>query len=40
VNLGRTRADPLLTLKLTERCSQGLSFLLDVPGFSVESDPY
>jgi NAD-dependent SIR2 family protein deacetylase len=28
VNLGRTRADDLLTLKITERCSEALKFLL------------
>jgi NAD-dependent SIR2 family protein deacetylase len=28
VNLGRTRADDLLTLKVTERCDEALSFLL------------
>ena len=28
VNLGRTRADELLTLKVTERCSEALAFLL------------
>ncbi len=28
VNLGRTRADDLLTLKVTERCSEALAFLL------------
>jgi NAD-dependent SIR2 family protein deacetylase len=28
VNLGRTRADGLLTLKVTERCADALSFLL------------
>jgi NAD-dependent SIR2 family protein deacetylase len=30
INLGRTRADDLLTLKVTERCSDALSFLCDV----------
>ena len=28
VNLGRTRADELLTLKVTERCADALAFLL------------
>jgi NAD-dependent SIR2 family protein deacetylase len=28
VNLGRTRADPLLRLKVTRRCSLALAFLL------------
>jgi len=28
INLGRTRADPLLTLKVTESCSSALAFLL------------
>jgi NAD-dependent SIR2 family protein deacetylase len=28
VNLGRTRADDLLTLKVEERCEAALSFLL------------
>jgi hypothetical protein len=28
VNLGRTRADDLLTLKVTDRCVNALSFLL------------
>ena len=28
VNLGRTRADELLTLKVTERCAEALAFLL------------
>jgi NAD-dependent SIR2 family protein deacetylase len=32
VNLGRTRADALLTLKVTERCADALSFLLQAPG--------
>ena len=30
VNLGRTRADDLLALKVTERCADALSFLLDL----------
>jgi NAD-dependent SIR2 family protein deacetylase len=29
VNLGRTRADDLLTLKVVERCADALSFMLD-----------
>jgi len=29
VNLGRTRADELLALKITQRCSEALSFLLE-----------
>jgi NAD-dependent SIR2 family protein deacetylase len=29
VNLGRTRADDLLTLKVEERCEAALGFLLD-----------
>jgi NAD-dependent SIR2 family protein deacetylase len=32
VNLGRTRADGLLTLKITERCADALSFLLGASG--------
>ena len=32
VNLGRTRADDLLTLKVTERCGDALAFLLEPPG--------
>jgi len=32
VNLGTTRADGLLTLKVGERCADALSFLLDPPG--------
>lgn len=32
VNLGTTRADGLLTLKVRERCADALSFLLDPPG--------
>jgi NAD-dependent SIR2 family protein deacetylase len=32
VNLGRTRADDLLTLKVSERCADALSFLLSTPG--------
>jgi hypothetical protein len=28
VNLGRTRADDLLALKVTDRCAPALSFLL------------
>jgi NAD-dependent SIR2 family protein deacetylase len=32
VNLGRTRADDLLTLKVSERCADALSFLLDPKG--------
>ena len=32
VNLGRTRADDLLALKVTERCADALSFLLS-PGY-------
>jgi NAD-dependent SIR2 family protein deacetylase len=28
VNLGRTRADELLTLKVTQRCADALSFLM------------
>jgi hypothetical protein len=28
VNLGRTRADPLLTLKVDARCAEALAFLL------------
>jgi NAD-dependent SIR2 family protein deacetylase len=32
VNLGRTRADGLLTLKVTERCADALSFLLPPSG--------
>jgi len=32
VNLGRTRADELLTLKITEPCVSALSFLLKDPG--------
>jgi NAD-dependent SIR2 family protein deacetylase len=32
VNLGRTRADDLLTLKITERCTEALSFLLGSEG--------
>jgi NAD-dependent SIR2 family protein deacetylase len=31
VNLGRTRADDLLTLKVTDRCANALSFLLPNP---------
>jgi NAD-dependent SIR2 family protein deacetylase len=31
VNLGCTRADELLTLKVTEHCTDALSFLLDAP---------
>ena len=29
INLGRTRADDLLTLKVEDRCEAALSFLLD-----------
>jgi NAD-dependent SIR2 family protein deacetylase len=29
VNLGRTRADPLLSLKVQASCAEALSFLLD-----------
>jgi NAD-dependent SIR2 family protein deacetylase len=29
INLGRTRADELLTLKIEDRCEAALSFLLD-----------
>jgi NAD-dependent SIR2 family protein deacetylase len=32
VNLGRTRADPLLTLKVTQSCSAALAFLLQPAG--------
>jgi NAD-dependent SIR2 family protein deacetylase len=32
VNLGRTRADPLLTLKVTRHCSGALAFLLQPAG--------
>jgi NAD-dependent SIR2 family protein deacetylase len=32
VNLGRTRADELLTLKVAEGCAEALSFLLDPAG--------
>jgi NAD-dependent SIR2 family protein deacetylase len=32
VNLGRTRADDLLTLKVAERCADALSFILDPAG--------
>ncbi len=32
VNLGTTRADDLLTLKVTERCADALSYLLDPVG--------
>ena len=32
VNLGRTRADPLLQFKVTERCSSALAFLLQANG--------
>ena len=32
VNLGRTRADDLLSLKVDERCADALSFLLDPAG--------
>jgi NAD-dependent SIR2 family protein deacetylase len=32
VNLGLTRADELLTLKVTERCSDALKFLVDPAG--------
>jgi NAD-dependent SIR2 family protein deacetylase len=31
VNLGRTRADDLLTLKVTQPCAEALSFLLEDP---------
>lgn len=31
VNLGRTRADDLLALKVSERCAEALAFLLDDP---------
>jgi NAD-dependent SIR2 family protein deacetylase len=31
VNMGRTRADALLTLKVTESCSSALGFLLSAP---------
>jgi NAD-dependent SIR2 family protein deacetylase len=31
VNIGRTRADDLLTLKVTERCADALAFLLTEP---------
>jgi NAD-dependent SIR2 family protein deacetylase len=31
INLGRTRADPLLTLKVTQSCSTALGFLLPSP---------
>lgn len=36
VNLGRTRADDLLTLKIEERCGCALSFLLDEPSTTAE----
>ena len=36
VNLGRTRADDLLTLKVTDRCAHALSFLLSSPPLRVE----
>jgi len=32
VNLGTTRADGLLTLKVRERCADALAFLLDPAG--------
>ena len=32
VHLGTTRADELLALKVTERCVDALSFLLDAVG--------
>jgi NAD-dependent SIR2 family protein deacetylase len=35
VNLGRTRADPLLCLKVTQHCSSALAFLLQ-PGGAVQ----
>jgi NAD-dependent SIR2 family protein deacetylase len=31
INLGRTRADPLLTLKVTDSCTAALAFLLPAP---------
>lgn len=31
INLGRTRADPLLSLKVTDSCSAALAFLLPTP---------
>ena len=35
INLGRTRADELLTLKVTESCASALSFLLPAPAGAV-----
>jgi NAD-dependent SIR2 family protein deacetylase len=40
VNLGRTRADPLLDLKLEVRCEDALDVLADaLPKGSVQSRP-
>jgi len=36
VNLGRTRADALMRFRLSQNCSQALSFLLDPPEQGVE----
>jgi NAD-dependent SIR2 family protein deacetylase len=38
VNLGKTRADDLLALKVAERCADALAFLLDAPAH-VELSP-
>jgi NAD-dependent SIR2 family protein deacetylase len=37
VNLGRTRADALLTLKVTEQCSAALAFLLAAPSLAAHA---
>jgi NAD-dependent SIR2 family protein deacetylase len=37
INLGRTRADDLLALKITDRCANALSFLLGEPAASREA---
>lgn len=34
INLGRTRADPLLTLKVSDSCAAALAFLLPEPSIS------
>ncbi|MEO7773700.1 MAG: NAD-dependent protein deacetylase [Steroidobacteraceae bacterium] len=39
VNLGRTRADDLLALKVQERCADALAFLLDHPRRTAASSP-